>query len=131
MAHVVEKNDVRAVTDEAWLRDAKSSFDAGSALTIALAPAWTADREIDPSGEVSIVVLPTLDTASRPTFVLYEEDGLVQVSTFHGEDWQRRQSFRTCLRAVAAIVAAAQAMSDAAAQASSTSRTTRARSSVL
>jgi hypothetical protein len=124
MTHVVDKNDVQTVADEAWLRDARSDFDAGAVLTNALHPDWTVEREIDPSGEVSIVVLPTLGTAGRLTFVMYEEDGLVWLSTFHGEDWQRRQSFRTCLRAVAAIVAAT-------AQASSTSRTTRARSSVL
>jgi hypothetical protein len=111
MAHVVEKAGIQALTDDAWLRDARHCFDVAAALTRALTPAWTVERETDPSGELSIVVLPAFETTPRPTFVLYEEDGLVQVSTFAGEDWQRRQSFRTCQRAVAAIVATALAPS--------------------
>jgi hypothetical protein len=117
-----------SLTDEAWLRDARSNFDVGATLASALTPAWTVEREVDPFGDLSLVMLPACGTPARPTFVLYEEDGLVQVSTFFGEDWQHRQAFRTCQRAVAAIVAAASPLAD---QASSTSRTTRARSSVL
>jgi hypothetical protein len=124
MAHVVEKNDVRALTDEAWLRHARSSFDAGTALTSALTLAWSVERETDPWGELSIVVLPASDTAAHPSFVLYEENGSVQVSTFLGEDWQCRQTFQTCQRAVAAIIEAASL------SAPNASRTTRARSSV-
>lgn len=126
MAHVAEKDDVQVPTDEAWLSNARSRFDVADVLISELTPGWTVEREVDPSGELSIVVLPMLDTAARPSFVLYEEDGLVQVSIFRGEDWQRRQSFRTCQRAVAAIIAAAGRLC----QASSTSRTVRARSSV-
>jgi hypothetical protein len=130
MAHVVEKSDVRALSDEAWLRDARSSFDAGAALTSALTPAWSVEREVDPCGELSIIVLPAADTAAHPTFALYEENGLVQVSTFLGEDWQCRQTFQTCQRAVAAIIHTAALTSPSAPHASSTSRTTHARSSV-
>jgi hypothetical protein len=111
MEHTVEKNDVWELTGDAWLCNARSDFDVAAALTRALTPAWTVDRETDPSGEVSIVMLPVFQAQARPTFVLYEEDGLVQVSTFAGEDWQRRQSFRTCQRAVAAIIATALAPS--------------------
>jgi hypothetical protein len=125
MDHLVEKNDLRDLTNEAWLRDAQASFDVAATLTCVLTPLWTVERELDPTGDLSIVILPFGDTAALPTFVLYEKDGLVQVSTFLGEDWQSCQAFRTCQRAVAAIIAAA-----APDYASSTSRTARARSSV-
>jgi hypothetical protein len=125
MADVVEKNDCRDLNDEAWLRDARANFDVRATLTCALTPFWTVERELDPNGDLSIVILPFSDTTVLPGFVLYEKDGLVQVSTFLGEDWQSRQAFHTCQRAVAAIVAAADPD-----HASSTSRTTRARSSV-
>jgi hypothetical protein len=75
-------------------------------------------------------VLPVSDTAARRSFVLYEESGSVQVSTFVGEDWLCRQTFHTCQRAVAAIIETATLVSPPAPHASSTSRTTRARSSV-
>lgn len=107
MAHVVEKNDVRPLANEAWLQNAQTSFDVAATLTSALTPSWLVEREIDPDGELSIVVLPDGENSDRPTFLLYEENGLVQVSAFRGEDWQRRQAFRTCQRAVAAIIAAA------------------------
>jgi len=107
MAHVSEKFDQEASIVQDWLRDALATFDVVATLTSALAPAWTVEREVDPSGDLSIIVLPVVDDPSRPTFVLYEEDGLVQVSTLLGETWQNRQSFRTCQRAVAAIITAA------------------------
>jgi hypothetical protein len=130
MAHVVEKNDLRDLTEEAWLSDARASFDVGATLTCALAPRWTVERELDPCGDLSIVILPLSDTAALPTFVLYEKDGLAQVSTFLGEDWLSRQAFRTCRRAVAVIIAAAALAAPPIDYASSTSRTARARSSV-
>jgi hypothetical protein len=105
MDHVVEKNEFRALVGEAWLRDARSPFNVVTALTSALAPEWTVDQEVDPSGELAVIVLPATDTSTRPTFVLYEDDGLMQVSTFFGEDWQKRQAFLTCQRAVSAIFA--------------------------
>ncbi len=107
MADVVEKNDVVALTGEIWLRDARSNFDVATELTAAMGPSWTVERELDPSGELSIIVLPVIHTTLSPTFILYEEDGLVQVSIFFGEDWRQRQAFRTCQRAVAAISATA------------------------
>jgi hypothetical protein len=82
-------------------------FNVIAALTTALAPHWTVDRERDPSGELAVIVLPVTDTPARPTFVLYEDNGLVQVLTFLGEDWQKRQTFLTCPRAVSAIIATA------------------------
>jgi hypothetical protein len=131
MDHVVAKHDVRTLDDEMWLRDARSSFDVGATLTSALMPFWTVDRECDPSGDVSIIVLPAADTPAHPSFVLYEDNAVVQVSTFIGEDWRSRRTFRTCQRAVAAIIEAANLACPSAGQACRTSRTTRARSSVL
>jgi hypothetical protein len=130
MSHeVVRHDDVRTLNDEAWLQNARSCFDVGATLTSALTPFWTVDREADPSGDISVIVLPAGDTAARPSFVLYEQDAAVQVSTFLGEDWRSRRTFQTCRRAVDAIIEAANRPS--ARQASSTSRTTRARSSAL
>ncbi|HEY4041363.1 MAG TPA: hypothetical protein VGM32_05900 [Rhodopila sp.] len=86
--------------------DAPPQFDVVAALTASLTPSWSAEREIDPSGETSVVVLSVSDNPAHPTFVLYEEEGLVQVATVVGDCWQSRRTFRTCQRAVAAIVAA-------------------------
>jgi hypothetical protein len=131
MAHVVVKHDDRALNDETWLRDARSSFDVGAVLTSALTPFWTVDREFDLSGDISVIILPVGDTAERPSFILYEEDAVVQVSTFVGEEWRSRRTFRTCQRAVGAVIEAASLACPSVCQASRTSRTTRARSSVL
>ncbi len=129
MADVVEKDDFRALTDQVWMSDARSKIDVVGTLTSALTPFWMVEREIDPAGELSVVVLPVGDSSDRPTFVLYEENGLVQVSTFTGETWLSRRIFRTCERAVAGMIATA-CPARSAGQASRTSRTTRARSSV-
>jgi hypothetical protein len=107
MAHLVVKQDVRPQNDQIWLRDARSSFDVGAALASALMPLWTVDREVDPSGDLSVIILPVNDIAVHPSFVLYEEDAVVQVSTFLGDVWRSRQTFRTCQRAVDAIIEAA------------------------
>jgi hypothetical protein len=107
MDHPAEKTDVRTLVDEAWLREACHPFNVVAALTSALTPHWTVDRECDPSGNLTVIMLPASDTSARPTFVLYEDNGLVQVSTFLGEDWQKRHAFLTCQRAVSAIVATA------------------------
>ncbi len=120
MAYSIVKCDNAALNDVTWLRDARSSFDVAAALTSALTPFWTIEREVDPSGELTIIVLPVGDT-----------DALVQVSTFVCDDWRTRRSFRTCQRAVEAIIAAASPLCPPACQASRTSRTMRARSSVL
>jgi hypothetical protein len=131
MTHVVVKHEVRALKDEIWLRDARSSLDLCASLTSALAPFWTVDRQLDPSGELSVIILPVHDTDERLTFVVYEDNAVVQVSTFVGEEWRSRQSFRTCQRAVDAIIEAASAAGPSTSQPSRTSLTTRARSSVL
>jgi hypothetical protein len=107
MADGVVKHDVLAPNDETWLRDARSSFDVGATLASALTPFWTIDREFDPSGDLSVIVLPAGVTATRPSFILYEANAVVHVSTFVGDEWRSRQTFRTCQRAVDAMIEAA------------------------
>ena len=131
MNHVVVNCDDGALKDAAWMCSVRSSFDVGNALASALAPFWTIERELDPFGDLTVIVLPVSDTDARPSFILYEADGLVQVSTFVCDDWRSRQTFRTCQRAVDAIIEAASLVRPQACQASRISRTIRARSSVL
>lgn len=106
MVHLVENEQSQALPGNTWMRDAQSSFDVVAKLEAALAPRWTVQREVDPSGELAVIVLPTGDDIETPAFALYEQDGMVQVVTIAGETWQGRQVFSTCQRAVAAIVAA-------------------------
>ena len=139
------------LNDATWLRYARSNFDVVATLTFALSPSWTVDRELDACGELIIIVLPADDivnetvndilddmmedimddTASRPSFILYEADAVVQVSTFVHDEWRSRQTFGSCPRAVAAIIEAASRVCPPPCQASRTSRSVRARSSVL
>jgi hypothetical protein len=130
MAYVVVNDDGRALDDEIWLREARSGFDVGATLKSALEPLWTVDREFDPSGDLSVIVMPVSDTATHPSFVLYEENAVVRVSTFLGDDWRNRQTFRSCQRAVDAIIEAASLVYPPACQASGSSHTIQANSSV-
>ncbi len=76
MAYSIVKCDNAALNDVTWLRDARSSFDVAAALTSALTPFWTIEREVDPSGELTIIVLPVGDTEARPTFILCARSGV-------------------------------------------------------
>jgi hypothetical protein len=101
-----------SILPAAWLRDAMSPFDVVAALTSALPSCWTVERECDPGGDLSIVVLPahdepTHDEPAQPCFVLYEENGFVAVATVIADTWHGKQTFPTCRRAVDAIVAMA------------------------
>jgi hypothetical protein len=107
MVHLAEQNDIPALTANVWLHDALSPFNVVAALSAALAPVWSVEREVDPGGDISIIVLPACDDPASTAFVLYEENGFVQVATISGEAWQSRRAFSTCQRAVAAIVTAA------------------------
>jgi hypothetical protein len=106
MVDMVEQAYSPALTGNVWLHDALSSFDVVAALESALAPGWSVERETDPAGDLSIVVLPAYDDPACPAFIIYEENGFVQVATIVGDTWQGRRAFPTCQRAVAAIVAA-------------------------
>jgi hypothetical protein len=106
MGHLSEKQYALASVAGFWPGDVLSRFDVVAALSAGLAPAWEVERAIDPSGELSVVVLPMGDDPAFPSFVLYEKDGLVEVATIAGETWQSTAQFPTCQSAVVGIVAA-------------------------
>ena len=107
MGHLVEQKYIQPLPAKQWLRDAMSPFDVVATLLAALAPAWTVEREIDPLGDLTIIVLPAGYGSARSAFVLYEDNGCAQFGTIKGEIWQSKCAFPTCQRAVAAIIAAA------------------------
>lgn len=107
MDHLIDKQHDAVLTADNWLREASSTFDVVASLAAALSPDWVVEQEIDPSGDPCVIVFSVRDDTAQPNFVLYEENGRVQVATIMGEVWQRRQTFPNCQRAVAAIVAAA------------------------
>src|ERR1700689_4859215 len=108
MSHVVEHKYIPAQIANVWLQDALSPpFDVVAELSAALSPDWTVEREVDPAGDISIIVFPTCDDLERPAFVLYEDNGFVQVGTVRGDIWQGRRAFPTCRRPVAAILSSA------------------------
>jgi hypothetical protein len=106
MVQLIEQNNIPTLTANVWMHDALEPFDPVAALSAALAPVWSVEREVDPGGDISIIVLPVCDDAGSTAFVLYEEDGFAQVATISRETWQSRLTFPTCERAVAAIVTA-------------------------
>ena len=107
MVDLIAKLYAETLTDSVWLRDVLSAFDVVTALSDALTPTWSVEREVDPAGDLSIIVLPECDESALPGFVLYEDDGLVQVATVVGDAWKATRIFPTCQCAVAAILAAA------------------------
>jgi hypothetical protein len=107
MGHEVEYKCISVHTDNVWLQDAFSRFDVVAELSAALPPDWTVEREVDPVGDISIIAFPICNDLGSSAFVVYEDDGFVQVGTISGETWGGRRTFPTCRSAVAAIVAAA------------------------
>ena len=66
IGHLVEQKYIQPLTAKRWLRDAMSPFDVVATLSAALAPAWTVEREIDPSGNITIIVFrPAMDRNVR------------------------------------------------------------------
>jgi hypothetical protein len=112
MIHLAEHDDIPTLTTSVLSRDTLSPFDVLGALSAALSPDWSVEREVDPGGDISIIVLPTCEDPGCTAFVLYEENGFVQVATISGDSWQSRRPFPTCQRAVAAIVVAARSNPD-------------------
>lgn len=106
MGYPAEQRHAERWIADAWQHDVRTPFDVVTVLAASLTCAWGVERMIDPSGEVSIIVLPADDDPGRSSFVLYEKDGLVEVATIAGETWRGSRQFQTCQRAVAAIVAA-------------------------
>lgn len=90
----------------ASLRLPARPFDIHAALSEALGAGWLVQRETNPDGEVSILVMAADDeTNVLPTFMLYECDGLVQVATVQDDAWQHLSGFASAQAAVVAVVA--------------------------
>ena len=90
----------------ASLRLPARPFDIHAALSEALGAGWLVQRETNPDGEVSIVVMAADDqTNVLPTFVLYEQDGLAQVASVQDDAWQSLSGFANGQAVVAAVVA--------------------------
>jgi hypothetical protein len=88
----------------AWLRDAMFLTDAATLLSTVLATAWEVERQVDPIGDVSLVVFSTADDFVAPTFMLFENAGQFVVATVTGDVWKGEQGFASCEQAVVAIV---------------------------
>jgi hypothetical protein len=101
MAHVFDKHGART-----WLHGTALPCDVIALLSTSLMPGWEVEREIDPTGDVSIVVLSAIDDPGMPTFTLYESEGKAMVGTVIGDAWEKMHGFTNCQRAVAAILAA-------------------------
>jgi hypothetical protein len=109
MAHVFESAAFDLPMSGRWLNAARLSFDVVAALTDGLGAAWEVVRNEDPFGEVAIVVFPADDAAGLPSFMLYENNGLVEVATVHDDVWSGSQVYANCPQAAAAIVTASAA----------------------
>ena len=92
MGHLVEQR-IQPLISNPWLRDAMAPFDVAGTLSAALAPAWTVEREIDPSGDLTIIILPTGDASQRSAFWTIEDNGRVHVGTIRGEIWHSTCAF--------------------------------------
>jgi hypothetical protein len=101
MAYVFDKDRTRT-----WLRGSASPCDVVALLSASLMPGWEVEREIDPTGDISIIVLSAIDDPAMPTFTLYESEGKAMVGTVTGDAWEKVHGFSNCQRAVAAILAA-------------------------
>jgi hypothetical protein len=75
-------------------------------LSPILASTWEVVREIDPAGEVSIVVFSTADDLAMPTFILFEKGGQAVVATIRDDVWENEQGVASYRQAVSAILAA-------------------------
>jgi hypothetical protein len=109
MERMAGQTDLQLLPDAPWLRDARTTFDVADALVDALGPGWFVQREVDPYGDLSIIVAPHQECDDRPSFVFYEQDGQAQVSTFLAEEWKSRRAFQSSRSAVDAILIAATA----------------------
>jgi hypothetical protein len=91
-----------------------SPLDVVATLSAASAGAWEIERAVDPSGDVSVMVLPACDDPAMPTFMLYEEHGLARVAIIRRDVWESDRAFLSCRQAAAAIIAATTALAVAA-----------------
>ena len=113
MTRPAETTQPRLRPMPASLRLPARACDIHAALSSALSPDWIVQRETNPDGEMSILVMAADDeTNVLPTFMVYECDGLVQLATVQDDAWQSPSGFATPQTAVAAIVAAIASLSN-------------------
>ncbi len=106
MRRLTEKRYMETLVPSAWLLEVLSPFDVVATLSAKLGPSWDVEREIDPKGDLSIVVLPAPFNRAGVCFVFYEHNGLAHVATISGDAWTSSQEYPSSQRAVSAIVAA-------------------------
>ena len=96
---VIDQNDASA-----WLGDAVSPVDAIALLSPILASTWEVVREVDPVGEISVVVFSTADDPVMPTFILFEKGGQAVVAIIRDDVWESEQGFASYQQAISAIL---------------------------
>jgi hypothetical protein len=89
-----------------WLPDQVAGIDVFAVLREHLHSEWTVAREVDPSGDVSIIVFPRCPDTEEPTFIIYECGGLAHVAKVFDEIWQDDGDFITCRQAVQSVLMA-------------------------
>ena len=88
-------------------RLAARPVDIQTALSEALGAGWLVQRETDPGGDMSVLVMAADDADNAlPTFMVYERDGLAQVASVQADAWHSLAGFASAHAAVAAIVSA-------------------------
>jgi hypothetical protein len=107
MIHVIDRPCAKTPAGWTGPSAALSQLNVAASLSKAFAGAWDVEHAVDPSGDVSIVVLPVCDDPALPTFMLYEEHGVPRVATIRRDVWESDQAFPSGQRAAAAIVTAA------------------------
>ncbi len=89
--------------------DPGAPLDITALLQAALTGDWSVERECDPMGEVSFVVLPIQDTDGTPSFILFEKDGLPRLAMVTDDVWEEEAGFTTWQQTIAALAMAARA----------------------
>ena len=78
-----------------------------TALREALSCDWVVESIMDPTGEVSLVVLAVDDDPLLPNFLLHQRNLVPHVAAIADDAWQSDQAFGSWLDAAATIVAMA------------------------
>jgi hypothetical protein len=92
-----------------WLFQPAAFDDIVAVLSEALGQEWEVERETDCQGEVSIILLPTIDDGTKPAFILFEKSGRTRVGTIMADKWQCDRGFESFGQGVDAVVAQARA----------------------
>ena len=114
MAHVINETSGQQLAEESSTQAGRSASDVMVWLSAGASGAWEVEQEIDPAGEVSVIVHPTYDDPALPTFVLYEKDGGARVAVVRHDVWETERVFSSCEQAASSIIALTEAVSIAA-----------------